>query len=290
VLKTKPVPRSNDSSSEVPSDQVLKLAATGLMNSDAETITINVSKGATGKAINAIVRSEVKSDGKIKAHRERREREEDGAAVCQRLTKMGRVTSGAMASQGNYCLGTDIHQMVVEDVIGKQAAAAAAEVNNGVKELARGAKALAAWTKRRGCTRGNMPIAESKVLIQDMKRGKLDSPLRKVRVHGKPKRPVIEDQCKEREVRLVKEKDEKGDHLTHYDLGMLLEVEGVGPGKDLLTQTEDDLRAELHRSRNNLETHDIEECMEALVEEEENGVEAEVLRDEEDNNGVEASV
>jgi hypothetical protein len=101
---------------------------------------------------------------------------------------MGRVTSGAMGSRGNYCLGADIHQMVLEDVIGKQAAAATAEVNCGVKELAWGAKALAAWTKRRGCTRGNMPIAELKVLIQDMKRGRLDSPLRKVRVQGEPKK------------------------------------------------------------------------------------------------------
>jgi hypothetical protein len=114
-----------------------------------------------------------------------------------------------------------------------------------------------------------------------MKRGKLESP---------PKKPVIEGQCKEREVRLVKEKEGKGDHLMHYDLRMLLEVEGVGPEKDLLTQTEDDLRAELHRSRNNLETNDIEDCIKVLAEEEENGVEAEVLWDEEENNGVEASV
>jgi hypothetical protein len=101
-------------------------------------------KEAAGKAIDAIVLSEVISDGKRKARRERMEREEDVAAVGQQLTKMGRVTSGAMASQGNYCLGTDIHQMVVEDVIGRQAAAATAEVNRGVKELARGMKALAA--------------------------------------------------------------------------------------------------------------------------------------------------
>jgi hypothetical protein len=68
-----------------------------------------------------------------------------------------------------------------------------------------------------------------------MKKGKLDSPLRKVRVQGELKRPVIEGQCKEREVQLVKEKEGKGDHLTHNDLHMLLEVEGVGPEKDLLT-------------------------------------------------------
>ncbi len=89
---------------------------------------------------------------------------------------------------------------------------------------------------------------------------------------------------------MAKEKEGTGDHLMHYDLSMLLEVEGVGPEKDLFTQTEDDLRAELHRSRKNLETNDIEECMEALAEEEENGVEAEVLWDDEESNGVEASV
>jgi hypothetical protein len=44
VPKTKSVPLSNDSSSEVPSDHVLELAASDLTNGDAETITINVSK------------------------------------------------------------------------------------------------------------------------------------------------------------------------------------------------------------------------------------------------------
>jgi hypothetical protein len=67
---------------------------------------------------------------------------------------------------------------------------------------------------------------------------------------------------------------------------MLLEVEGVGPKKDLLTQTEDNLRAELHQSCTNLETNDIEDYLEALADEED---EAEVLWDEEEN-GVEASV
>jgi hypothetical protein len=180
--------------------------------------------------------------------------------------------------------------MVVNDVIGKQAAAAAVEVNHGVKELFWGAKAkaLAAWTKRRGCTRGNMPITELKVLIPDMNRGKSDSPLRKVRVQGKPNRLVIEGQCKEIKVQLVTAKQGKGDHLTHYDLHMLLEVEEVGPEKDLLTQTENNFRAELHQTLNNLETNGIADYLEALADEEENGVEAEALWDEEDN-GVEAS-
>jgi hypothetical protein len=179
--------------------------------------------------------------------------------------------------------------VVVEDVIGKQAAAAAAEVNCGVKKLAQRANALAAWTKCQGCMSANMPITELKVLIQDMKRGKSDSPLRKVRVQGECKRPVTEGQYKKREVQLVKEKEGKGDHLMHYDLCMLLEIQGVGPEKDLFTQTEEELTAELHRSCNNLETNDTKDYLEALADEEENWVEDEVLRDEEEN-GVEASV
>jgi hypothetical protein len=51
-----------------------------------------------------------------------------------------------------------------------------------------------------------MPMAELKILIQDTKRGKLDSPLRKARVQGEPERPVVEAQCRDREERLVKEK------------------------------------------------------------------------------------
>jgi hypothetical protein len=83
VLKTKPVPLPNNSSSEVPSDHVLELAASDLKNGDASTITINVLKGAAGKAIDAIVLSEVKSDGKRKARKERMEREDYVAAVYQ---------------------------------------------------------------------------------------------------------------------------------------------------------------------------------------------------------------
>ncbi len=49
-------------------------------------------------------------------------------------------------------------------------------------------------------------MAELKILIQDTKRGKLDSPLRKARVQGEPERPVVEAQCRDREERLVKEK------------------------------------------------------------------------------------
>ncbi len=83
VLKTKPVPPPNGSSSEVPSDHVLELAASDLTKSDASIITVNVSNGAAGKAIDTIVLSKVKSDGKRKVHKERMEREEDVATVGQ---------------------------------------------------------------------------------------------------------------------------------------------------------------------------------------------------------------
>jgi hypothetical protein len=88
-------------------------------------------------------------------------------------------------------LDADFHQQVLESHMGKQAAVAVAEVNRSVREDSQIKKALAAWTKRRQCTRGDMPMAILKVLIQDMKIGKLDSPLRKVRVHGNPERPVV---------------------------------------------------------------------------------------------------
>ncbi len=48
------------------------------------------------------MQSKVKSDGKRKARKERMEREEGVASDGQQLTKMGRVTSQAMVSQGNY--------------------------------------------------------------------------------------------------------------------------------------------------------------------------------------------
>ena len=83
MLETKPIPLSNNNSSEMPSDHVLELVASNLTDGDAETITINVSKGAAEKAIDAIVLSILKSDGKRKAHREKMEREEDIAAVSQ---------------------------------------------------------------------------------------------------------------------------------------------------------------------------------------------------------------
>jgi hypothetical protein len=55
----------------------------------------------------------------------------------------------------------------------------------------------------------------------------------------------MEAQCQEREAHLVKDKASKGDELTHYDLHVLLEVEGVATESDLLQQTEVGL-CELH--------------------------------------------
>jgi hypothetical protein len=89
--------------------------------------------------------------------------------------------------------------------------------------------------------RNDMTQDNLKVLIQDMKR-ESDSPLRKVSTKGDRLRPVIEVQCQEREVRLVKGKGSRGDELTHYDLRVLLEVEGVTILEShLLQKTEEEL-------------------------------------------------
>ncbi len=69
--------------------------------------------------------------------------------------------------------------------------------------------------------------------------------MRKVVLRGDPLRPLMEVQCQQREVRLVKDKTSIGNELMHYDLRVLLEVEGVATESDLLQQTEVGLR-ELH--------------------------------------------
>ncbi len=85
-----------------------------MTSTDSSTVTINIAKGAAGRAIDVIVQSEVKSVGARKARNERKEREEDLAASGQRLAKIANVTSGALASQGQYCLDADLHQQVVQ--------------------------------------------------------------------------------------------------------------------------------------------------------------------------------
>ncbi len=53
---------------------------------------------------------------------------------------------------------------------------------------------------------------------------------------------MIEAQCQEREVHLVKGKESKGNELTHYNLRVLLEVEGVVTLESyLLHQAEEEL-------------------------------------------------
>ncbi len=151
VLKTKPVPP--DTSSSVSSDQLESASSYAVTtNSNECSVTINIAKGAAGRAIDAIVQSEMKSVGTRKARKERKEKEEDEATSGEQLAKMAKVTSGALASRGHYCLDADLHQQVLESHMGKQAAAAAAEVNCGVREDSQKEKALAAWTKRRQCT------------------------------------------------------------------------------------------------------------------------------------------
>ncbi len=54
-----------------------------MTSTDSSTVTINIAKGAAGRAIDVIVQSEVKSVGARKARNERKEREEDLAASGQ---------------------------------------------------------------------------------------------------------------------------------------------------------------------------------------------------------------
>ena len=86
---------------------------------------------------------------------------------------------------------------------------------------------------------------------------------------------MVEAQCRDTELRLVKEKDGKGDHLTHYDLRVLLEVEGVGPEINLLPRTEEDLAAELCLVRKIVNTngHDEDGILEGHADEDD-GIEA----------------
>jgi hypothetical protein len=114
----------------------------------------------------------------------------------------------------------------VTDLERKQAKEAQAEDNHIAQEDTCRAKALVVWERRRAMTRRTMKQDDLKVLIQDMERV-LDLPLRNVSIKGDSSRPVIEAQCKEREVHLVKGKKSIGDELTHYNLHVLLEAEGV---------------------------------------------------------------
>jgi hypothetical protein len=154
-------------------------AVSNATDKDSCTVTINIAKGIAGRATNAIVLSEVKSIGARKARKERREREEDLATSGERLTKVTRVTSGALASQEIYCLGEDLHRRVVTDLEKKKVDEAKAEHNQIAREDTPRAKVLAVWERCRTMARSAMTQDDLKVLIQDMKRGS-DSPLRKV--------------------------------------------------------------------------------------------------------------
>jgi hypothetical protein len=97
VLETKPMPP--DTSSSVSLDQLESASSYAVTtNSDECSVTINIAKGAAGRAIDAIVQSKVKSVGARKARKERKEREEDVATSGEQLAKMAKGTSGALAS------------------------------------------------------------------------------------------------------------------------------------------------------------------------------------------------
>jgi hypothetical protein len=97
VLKTKPVPP--DTLSSVSSDQLESASSYAVTtNSNECSVTIDIAKGAAGRAIDAIVQSKVKSVGTRKARKEKKEREEDVATSGERLAKMAKVKSEALAS------------------------------------------------------------------------------------------------------------------------------------------------------------------------------------------------
>jgi hypothetical protein len=99
------------------------------------------------------VLSEVKSIGARKARKERQEREEDVATSGERLTKVTRVTSGALASQGIHCLGEDLHCRVVTDLERNKVDEANAEHNQIAQKDTRRAKALVVWERCRTIAR-----------------------------------------------------------------------------------------------------------------------------------------
>jgi hypothetical protein len=127
------------------------------------------------------------------------------------------------------------------DLERKKVDKANAEHNRIAQEDFCRARAFMVWERHRTMTRSAMTQDDLKVLIQGMKWG-LNSSLRKVSTKGDPLRPVIEAQCQEREVRLVKGKESRSDELTHYNLHVLLELEGVTTLESyLLQQTEEEL-------------------------------------------------
>ncbi len=134
VVKTKQVTTNDESAPPLDSVDTMESAVSGPAVSNATdqslcTVTINIAKGAAGRATDTIVLSEVKSICARKVCKERREREEDIATSGERLTKVTRVTSGALAGQGIYCLGEDLYCRVVTDLERKKVDEAKAEHN-----------------------------------------------------------------------------------------------------------------------------------------------------------------
>ncbi len=122
MVKTKPVTTNDKAAPPLDSVDTMESAVSSpavsnVTDQDSCTVTINIAKGVAGRATDTIVLSEVKSISARKAHkRGEREREKDLAASGERLTKVTRVTSGVLASQGIYCLGKDLHCRVVTDL------------------------------------------------------------------------------------------------------------------------------------------------------------------------------
>jgi hypothetical protein len=77
VIKTKPVTTNDELTLESDPVETTASAVSTVMGMNLSTVTLNITKGAVGKATDTIVLSEVKSIGTKKACNERRAREED---------------------------------------------------------------------------------------------------------------------------------------------------------------------------------------------------------------------
>jgi hypothetical protein len=108
------------------------------------------------------------------------------------VSKITKVSSGAIASQGIYHLGSDIHAKVVQQHAQKEATEANAVTKQAEKEEIQKGKAQPAWGKWRNGTRNNATISDLCILVQDLKEGS-NSPLKKDRTG-------LVSQCKVREL------------------------------------------------------------------------------------------
>ena len=172
--------------------------------------------------------------------------EENLASVAQRLAKITKVSSGAIASQGIYHLGSDIHAKVVQQHAQKEVTEANAVTKQAEKEEVRKGKAQSAWGKWRNGTRNKATISDLRILVQDLKEGS-NSPLKKDRTG-------LVSWCKVRELQAVRLKQGRGDLLSHYDMRVLLKAVGYDTTEEaLMSKSIGKLEAELQEAHQGLD-------------------------------------